>query len=1017
MQNFVFNSDESPNKVQNDFQLEEIEGLNNQVIKEELLKQQQQKLTKIDAELENYLGKLENAKHQLRDQQRNGNKNSTQAQLKKLRNQILFFENQVKQLQNRRQKVDDEYQKALQQEENFDNPDLLDNIFSKQQDAHHSEKRIQKRSLLEITIDDDKKFYISELFYNLLFKHQIEALNWLLSQHSLKKGSILADEMGLGKTIQTIALITTLQTTYHETLDSNYELQNSNKIGPILIVCPATVINQWVQELNLWTAGNQHQVKIYTFSGVKGTEIENLNTGSRQAKQKVLKEAIINNGIVIISYEFLRTEVELFQRKQWYYIILDEAQKIKNSFSLTHQAAISIQADHKLILSGTPIQNNLQELWSLFHFVQPGLLGELDYFENTFCKAIIQGGYTNATKVQQETARQCVDELRLMIRRHILRRTKKQLKLDCKLPDRNEYIVFCNLTNGQLNLYIKYLKGCQTRRNRFGHGFEKGAGSDDLAVLNNLRKICNHPFMFFAFHEAEKADMRGYKFNQQQLLHIPEFVAYNNAKNKLQNYKDNKEGIRQMECEIASQHWQLSGKLRVLMNFLKDWYKKDVTTKVLIFSQTKKMLDIIEKVSQRQNFSYLRMDGNINLKSRMELIDKFNNEDAYIFLLTTRVGGLGINLTSANKVIIFDPDWNPMVDIQATDRALRIGQKRDVTIYRFVVDDTIEEKIYHRQIFKKFMADKILQDPSKQKFFERSQMHELFELPKKTIDEDKELDNINQLKKRYSTADSHQSIENLEEEVKGNEHKHKRLKHDAYDKHKVIKEQTEISDEDKLESDSDKKLGRIYRVSKKIIKKDEKLSEFFKKTQQELSKIDDIAKRVKKDIENNLITSIFKNEEDQNKCQQDLDRFSNISQLKIKIEARQEASNLLSKLGGFNDSQREQEKNQQQNKIMTSTSIMGNLMMKKKQQDDHDLKQKQVDDILRIQKQQNDAKLDMNFQIRDYFKQKQIFETPSREILEHFKEYVQGDQFEEFREGLKEVAFFDKDEKVWILRD
>lgn len=147
------------------------------------------------------------------------------------------------------------------------------------------------------------------------------------------------------------------------------------------------------------------------------------------------------------------------------------------------------------------------------------------------------------------------------------------------------------------------------------------------------------------------------------------------------------------------------------MNFLKDWNKEDKHgkgNKVLLFSQTKKVLDILENLVNQHEYSYLRMDGDINLKERMNLIDKFNSDNVFLFLLTTRVGGLGINLTGANKVIIFDPDWNPMVDVQATERALRIGQKREVTIYRFVVDDTIEEKIYHRQIFKKFMADKVL---------------------------------------------------------------------------------------------------------------------------------------------------------------------------------------------------------------------------------------------------------------------------------------------------------------------
>ena len=200
--------------------------------------------------------------------------------------------------------------------------------------------------------------------------------------------------------------------------------------------------------------------------------------------------------------------------------------------------------------------------------------------------------------------------------------------------------------------------------------------------------------MFFSFMESEKG--MGSKFNADLMKHrcSTEYNQYAIARDQAATAVGDR---KHKESLISSQHWKMSGKIKVLVSFLKEWKEEDPTTKVLIFSQTKKILDVIAKLSQNFDFTYLRMDGDVNLKQRVELIDAFNNSDHhYLFLLTTRVGGLGINLTAANKVIIFDPDWNPMIDVQATDRALRIGQKREVMIYRFVVEDSIEEKIYHR---------------------------------------------------------------------------------------------------------------------------------------------------------------------------------------------------------------------------------------------------------------------------------------------------------------------------------
>ena len=317
---------------------------------------------------------------------------------------------------------------------------------------------------------------------------------------------------------------------------------------------------------------------------------------------------------MVTSYEFLRAESEKFQVKgRWYYVILDEAQKIKNSESLVHKAVMGLSAEHRLILSGTPMQNSLQELWSLFNFVQPGLLGQLDFFEHQFCKTIIKGGYTRATAVEVETSKQCLGELREIIQGHILRRTKKQVKIECDLPERNEYIVFCNLTQAQLTLYEKYLLEC---REFLDSDYNR---PEALGILNNLRKICNHPFMYFAYHLSDKAT----GFKMRKIDANPTYQLYRETRLVAEKEFEDK---RLIEATAACRHWQLSGKLRVLVSFLYDWREKDPTTKVLVFSQTRKILDILERLCQEHVFSFLRMDGEVSLKERIELIRRFNQE-------------------------------------------------------------------------------------------------------------------------------------------------------------------------------------------------------------------------------------------------------------------------------------------------------------------------------------------------------------------------------------------------------
>lgn len=425
-----------------------------------------------------------------------------------------------------------------------------------------------------------------------------------------------------------------------------------------------------------------------------------------------------------------------------------------------------------------------------------------------------------------------------------------------------------------------------------------------------------------------------------KLASMSEFKIYRKFKERLiQNGKNSNDSLRNIECNLAFKFWQFSGKLKVLMNFLQDWHKdgNPQGNKVLLFSQTKKMLDIIELLAQKFQLSYLRMDGEVSLQKRIELIDKFNNEPIFLFLLTTRVGGLGINLKSANKVVIFDPDWNPMVDIQATDRALRIGQQRNVAIYRFIVDDTIEEKIFHRQVFKQYMANKILQDPFARKLFEKSSMHELFELPKKTIN----LRQQEQLMKKLNIPKK--SIDELEEEVK------QEMNKDSTSDNEEMKDSLNEEQMVSMFTHETDQLQKMYKLTKKNIKKDKNLQEYLEKTQQELEKLDESTGRIKKDMESDLITQIFqqKDEEEEKARQDRIFRSYNMAKINIHIEAKKAARNLIDNLNGGSQAQNTNE----QQLTMSSKSILSNLINKNKERE---LLEKQMNEVNNTVESEND---------------------------------------------------------------
>lgn len=575
---------------------------------------------------------------------------------------------------------------------------------------------------------------IPKEMWDNLFEHQKIGVKWLWELHQLGTGGILGDEMGLGKTIQTIAFLTSLK---------NSTIPSSNKgyqnLGPCVLVCPATVMYQWLLEFRKWWPPFRIAIlhSTGTFSGDWNNLVNSINK---------------SNGILIVSYPGVVIYQDILHAFNWHYAILDEGHKIRNPDAQITLACKRFRTPHRLILSGSPVQNNLKELWSIFDFIYPGKLGTLPVFMQQFSIPITQGGYANASDVQVQIAYKCSCVLRDTIKPFLLRRTKAEVNNKLKLPDRSEQVLFCKLTDRQYQLYDNFLKSPVVR--------DIKAGLLQIFVgLTQLRKICNHPDLF----DSSDTWRKGASSNG------------NSSKREEWDFDSGLMNDRSFGC------YKRSGKMMVVDALLNIWKKQG--DKVLLFTQSRQMLKIFQRYLDDKQYSYLSMDGTTSIGMRQQIIDKFNQtKDIFIFLLTTRVGGVGINLVGANRIIIFDPDWNPSTDIQARERAWRIGQNRQVIIYRLLTAGTIEEKIYHRQVFKLYLTNRILRDAKQKRFFKTNDLHELFTLgdneknieTKALFDDDLQI-NPDDLKKRKLQRDQDKKKREEDKLARKEERKRKKL--------------------------------------------------------------------------------------------------------------------------------------------------------------------------------------------------------------------------------------------------
>ncbi|KRY49454.1 DNA excision repair protein ERCC-6 [Trichinella britovi] len=521
-----------------------------------------------------------------------------------------------------------------------------------------------------LALNDD--FQIPEHLWKKLHKYQKVGVHWLLDCYSRATGAILGDEMGLGKTVQLIAFLISLFVSNKYVQGFRYELWtvefefnlHSNfsiyGLGSVLIACPATLLFHWVQELHHWWP--RFRVAVLHESGSFEGPRENLIRSINKSR-----------GILITSYGMmLRFENALLQQ-HWHIAVLDEGHLIRNPDAKLTKIVKQLRTPYRIIITGSPMQNSLRELWSLFDFVYPGLLGSLSVFLRELGVPITQGGYATATALQVRTAYKCAFILRNAIAPYLLRRMKSEVQAEVNLPSKKEHILFCQLTGPQKSLYKQYANSEECKAILSGK-------LDIFLGLAYLRKLCNHPDLV-SRAVGENSNEFGY--------------------------------------------FRRSGKMIVLHSLLKLW--KQENHRILLFSQSRQMLNILEDFLKKRNYAHLRMDGTTAVGSRQSIVTTFNeNADIFVLLLTTRVGGLGLDLTGADRVILYDPDWNPTTDAQAQERAWRLGQSSDVVVYRLVSSGTVEEKIYHRQIFKQFLMNRVLRNSRQRRFFKGLNTFDLF---------------------------------------------------------------------------------------------------------------------------------------------------------------------------------------------------------------------------------------------------------------------------------------------------
>ncbi|KAK4241412.1 P-loop containing nucleoside triphosphate hydrolase protein [Achaetomium macrosporum] len=521
--------------------------------------------------------------------------------------------------------------------------------------------------------------------------YQIAGVKFLHQRFVYQKGCILGDDMGLGKTVQVIAFLTAA---FGKTADERdaKRMRKMRRAGDhwyprILIVCPGSLLQNWRNELNRW--GWWH---VDTYHGA--------------GKEDVLQAAKAGRlEIMITTYGTYKRMREAVNEVEWDCVVADECHVLKDRKSETTQAMDEVNALCRIGLTGTAIQNKYEELWTLLNWTNPGRFGTLAEWTQTITKPLTVGQSHDATLKQLSIARTTAKKLvQNLLPDFFLRRMKTLIAH--QLPKKSDRVVFCPLTDIQRDAYQNFLDGDQvttiitaSEPCDCGSGHKRGWccyqslpdgrpwKSLVFPTIMTLQKISNHLTLLIP-SATDPSDKQSSELNALQTC-VPE---------------DWEELYRNRDSMLNLANPEFCGKWKILKKLLRFWHENG--DKVLVFSHSVRLLRILQHLFHNTSYNVSFLDGSLSYEDRQKVVDDFNSDPSqFVFLISTKAGGVGLNITSANKVVIFDPHWNPSYDLQAQDRAYRIGQVRDVDVFRLVSAGTIEEIVYARQIYKQQQAN------------------------------------------------------------------------------------------------------------------------------------------------------------------------------------------------------------------------------------------------------------------------------------------------------------------------
>ncbi|XP_035293782.1 DNA excision repair protein ERCC-6-like 2 isoform X1 [Cricetulus griseus] len=543
--------------------------------------------------------------------------------------------------------------------------------------------------------------------------YQREGAQFLYRHYIQGRGCILGDDMGLGKTIQVISFLAAVlhKKGTREDIENNMPefLLKSMKKEPsstaqkmFLVVAPLSVLYNWKDELDTWG-----YFRVTVLHGSKK------DIGLLRLKQRKCE-------IALTTYETLRLCLEELNSLEWSAVIVDEAHRIKNPKARVTQVMKALKCKVRIGLTGTVLQNNMKELWCVMDWAVPGLLGSKSYFKKQFSDPVEHGQRHTATKRELATGRKAMHRLAKKMSGCFLRRTKTLIK--GQLPKKEDRMVYCSLTEFQKAVYQTVLETedvalilqssqpctCGSGRKRRNCCYKTNSQGDKvrtlcLSYLTVLQKVANHVALLQTASTSKQQETLIKKICDQVFSRFPDFV---------QKSKD-------AAFETLSDP-KYSGKMKVLQQLLNHFRKH--RDKVLLFSFSTKLLDVLQQYCMASGLDYRRLDGSTKSEERLKIVKEFNStKDVNICLVSTMAGGLGLNFVGANVVILFDPTWNPANDLQAIDRAYRIGQCRDVKVLRLISLGTVEEIMYLRQVYKQQLHCVVVGSENAKRYFEAVQ--------------------------------------------------------------------------------------------------------------------------------------------------------------------------------------------------------------------------------------------------------------------------------------------------------